>query len=125
MSLPVLQMREHVINRADRGLIQIFHRCASTAEIRPDRGRFSIATAVNEYGYQQGILEYSGVYRAYTAGFVNAVTKHFGKCAIALHNMAFRIEDNHRSVEMVNGNNQLSGLFFCAISTLASRTSAV
>ncbi|CSP86236.1 Uncharacterised protein [Shigella sonnei] len=26
--------------------------------------------------------------------------------------MAFRIEDNHRSVEMVNGNNQLSGLFF-------------
>ena len=38
--------------------------------------------------------------------------------------MAFRIEDNHRSVEMVNGNNQLSGLFFCAISTLASRTSA-
>lgn len=61
----VLQMREHVINRADRGFNpDFFTWCASTAEIRPDRGRFSIATAVNEYGYQQGILECSGVYRA-------------------------------------------------------------
>ncbi len=64
-------MREHVKTGLIEALIQIFSPVRVNSRIRPDRGRFSIATAVNEYGYHREFWNVQECIGLHTAGFVN------------------------------------------------------